>query len=188
MAASIQVKRGTTAKVAAYTPLSGELVLDTTTNKLYAGDGSTAGGNQIAASKKGVTDGGNATSGEVGEYLSNTGTASNATAGSVANYATLTLTPGDWDVSGCAQFNPTGASNNATQFNVSISLSSGMGGGFPYMTQLRSSFNANGGQMINTPVRRVSVSVSTIVYLVAGASFPDGTMPVQGFIQARRAR
>lgn len=49
MAASIQVKRGTTAKVAAYTPLSGELVLDTTTNKLYAGDGSTVGGKSITA-------------------------------------------------------------------------------------------------------------------------------------------
>lgn len=47
MAASIQVKRGTTAKVAAYTPLSGELVLDTTTNKLIAGDGSTAGGKPL---------------------------------------------------------------------------------------------------------------------------------------------
>ncbi|MGL3999860.1 hypothetical protein ACR3LR_08575 [Pantoea eucalypti] len=44
MATSIQIKRGATAKVAAYTPLNGELVLDTTKNSLVAGDGSTAGG------------------------------------------------------------------------------------------------------------------------------------------------
>lgn len=44
MATSIQIKRGVTAKVAAYTPMSGELVLDTTKVSLVAGDGQTLGG------------------------------------------------------------------------------------------------------------------------------------------------
>lgn len=136
----------------------------------------------------GVTDASNAATGKVGEFLSNTGTAANAVSGSVANYATLTLTPGDWEVSGGIQANPTGQSSAWPQLNASISLTSGTGGGFPYLTIIRTSFNANGGQAISTPIRRVSVSASTPVYLVAGASFQDGTMPIQGFIQARRIR
>lgn len=45
MAAVLQLKRGVTAKVAAYTPLEGELLLDTTTKELRVGDGTTPGGN-----------------------------------------------------------------------------------------------------------------------------------------------
>lgn len=45
MANVLQIKRGVTAKVQAYTPLDGELVLDTTTKELRVGDGTTPGGN-----------------------------------------------------------------------------------------------------------------------------------------------
>lgn len=45
---TILVKRGATASVAAATPAAGELVLDTTTGQLYAGDGATAGGRQVS--------------------------------------------------------------------------------------------------------------------------------------------
>lgn len=45
MATLLQLKRGVTAKVQAYTPLEGELVLDTTTKELRVGDGTTPGGN-----------------------------------------------------------------------------------------------------------------------------------------------
>ena len=40
----IQVLRGTTAELGAFTPLAGELVFNTTTSKTFIGDGSTAGG------------------------------------------------------------------------------------------------------------------------------------------------
>ena len=42
--ANLQVNRGTTAEVAAYTPLDGEPVWDSTTKHLWVGDGSTQGG------------------------------------------------------------------------------------------------------------------------------------------------
>ena len=45
----MQLKRGSTASVSAYTPAMAELVLDTTLNQLYIGDGVTAGGYRIAA-------------------------------------------------------------------------------------------------------------------------------------------
>lgn len=45
----LQIKRGVSANVGAYTPLSGELVLDTTTYKLKIGDGVTQGGRDVSA-------------------------------------------------------------------------------------------------------------------------------------------
>ena len=44
MANAFQFKRGTTTRRLTYTPLSGELVYDTTLNKMFIGDGITAGG------------------------------------------------------------------------------------------------------------------------------------------------
>lgn len=44
MAASLQLKGGGGAKVAAYTPLARELVIDTDNYRLMIGDGTTAGG------------------------------------------------------------------------------------------------------------------------------------------------
>ena len=41
---NLQVNRGTSAQVEAYTPLSGEPVWDTTQKRLFVGDGATAGG------------------------------------------------------------------------------------------------------------------------------------------------
>jgi hypothetical protein len=43
-AANLQFNRGTSAEVAAYTPLAGEPVWDESTKNLFVGDGSTAGG------------------------------------------------------------------------------------------------------------------------------------------------
>lgn len=42
--ANLQVNRGTSSQLAAYTPLSGEPVWDTTQKRLFVGDGQTAGG------------------------------------------------------------------------------------------------------------------------------------------------
>jgi len=44
MSEQLQLRRGTLAQVAAFTPQQGEVVVDTTYNKLHVGDGSTAGG------------------------------------------------------------------------------------------------------------------------------------------------
>lgn len=47
MAASLQLKGGTAAKVAAYTPLAREVVIDTENYRLIIGDGTTAGGKAL---------------------------------------------------------------------------------------------------------------------------------------------
>lgn len=185
MAASIQVKRGATAKVAAYTPLSGELVLDTTTNKLYAGDGSTAGGNQIVASRKGVTDGTDAATGEVGELISNQTSGTSVTSGTAFNATSISLTPGDWDVTGVIRFDPSAAV--LTVAVGGVTPTSATQPGFPYAAQ--SSFgSASSTQQMPVPTRRVSITANTTFYLVGVATFGSGTVTANGFLRARRVR
>ncbi len=48
MATAVQLRRGTSAQVSAFTGLEGECVVNTTTNTLVVGDGSTAGGFALA--------------------------------------------------------------------------------------------------------------------------------------------
>ena len=187
MAASIQVKRGVTAKVAAYTPLSGELVLDTTTNKLYAGDGSTTGGNQIVGSQKGVTDASDAAAGQIGEYVTAQSTAAAITTGTPANTASLTLSAGDWDVQGLSEF--AGASGCIpTQLRTEISPSSAAFVGFGQGTLLNATFATASTNRQDTNVVRISVSAATTIYVVVQSVFSGGTMTARAYIRARRAR
>jgi hypothetical protein len=49
MATQVQIRRGTSAQVAAFTPAAGEVVADMTNKRLYLGDGTTVGGVQQAS-------------------------------------------------------------------------------------------------------------------------------------------
>ncbi len=44
MSEQLQLRRGTAAQLAAFTPQAGETVVDTTNNRLVVGDGATVGG------------------------------------------------------------------------------------------------------------------------------------------------
>lgn len=186
MAASLQLKRGTATQVAAYTPLSGEMVLDTTTNKLYVGDGSTAGGKPIVASKSGVTDGSSGTVGNIGEEVESTSSSvSISSSGTATNLTSITLSAGDWDVCGSFQFNGSAAITTA---RVSINTASATLKGFPYDCVLNVNFTASTTNMISTPIQRVNVSASTTLYLVGFCNFVSGSVTAAGFIRARRVR
>lgn len=185
MATSIQIKRGATAKVAAYVPLEGELVLDSTTKKLYAGDGSTPGGNQIVASRKGVTDGSDAAAGEIGEIISNTASGVSITSATATNLTSITLSAGDWEIEAVARADTSTAP--ITLIWASTNTASATMAGFPYSTQL-SIPTSQSNQQIPTPRRRVTLTASTVVYLVAQVTFGSGTVTGQGFIKARRIR
>jgi hypothetical protein len=52
---SLQIRRGTTAERLTITPLVGELILDTSTNQLYVGDGTTIGGVIVTGAGGGST-------------------------------------------------------------------------------------------------------------------------------------
>ncbi len=56
---ALRIRRGTSAQRTGITPVSGELIFDTTQNKLYVGNGSTAGGVEIVAGQIGGNLGSN---------------------------------------------------------------------------------------------------------------------------------
>ncbi len=54
MTKEVKIRRGTTAEIAAFTPDVGELVMDTTLNRVTVGDGSTAGGKELVGTTTGT--------------------------------------------------------------------------------------------------------------------------------------
>jgi len=137
-----------------------------------------------------TTTNNNANAGSVGEYITSvigSGSAVSLTTGTAANVTSITLTPGDWDVSGVVEFTP--AAGTAVTY---IAGSSGT---------TSATHNAQNGFLIGgigagivgvlaNPIGtvRYSVASNTTVYLVAQSAFSGGTMAAYGFIGARRAR
>jgi hypothetical protein len=129
----------------------------------------------------------NAASGMVGEYLTANTSGTALTTGTVANATSITLTAGDWDVQGSVQFTPAGT----TTVNVlyaGINTTSATQAGLGANVQLVASFLTGQIQTVNTPVVRISVSATTVVYLPCYASFGTSTMACNGSLRARRVR
>jgi hypothetical protein len=101
------------------------------------------------------------------------------TSGTVANVVPLTLTPGDWEVSGLVSFSAT-AGTSHTSF----------GAGLDAIGILNQSTFPAGAmtQGIGVPPKRYNVTASTVVNLVANAAFSGGTVTAQGVVNARRTR
>lgn len=127
----------------------------------------------------GVTDGSEAAAGQVGEYLTASGSVALAT-GSAAVVASLTLSPGDWDVSGNVTFNLAAVDSNQYQYAATID-----GVGTAVLVTITASTDVY--QLPAGPVRR-NVTMSTVVQVVVLANFTAGTVSVDGVINARRAR
>ena len=155
---------------------------------------SSAGALTLTQGIVGTTAAGNAVAGQLGEYISNNvliGSAVSLTNNSAANVTSISLTAGDWDVSGSVCY----SANAATQFNYAyiwVSLtsatlptmpnSSGSGGTTWGGTGFPSSLSVNSGRF------RVNVSTTTTVYLSTQVSFSVNTLSAFGFIGARRVR
>lgn len=108
-----------------------------------------------------------------------------------ASVTALRLTAGDWDVEGNVAFTA-GTLTTATIYTGSIGTTNNSVGTSPNsgaFAQFGLSVGA-AGQEPTFPVgrRRVSISTTTTVYLVANSTFATSTMTSYGFIGARRAR
>jgi hypothetical protein len=135
----------------------------------------------------GTTTNNNANAGSVGEHVSNTTTGTSLTSATPANITSVSLTAGDWDVSGVVQYNPAGTTtvNGLTQGVNTVSATLG---GLGTFTQTNTAFTTGTAQRQSAPVIRVSLASTTTVFLVAQASFGVSTMTCDGFIRARRVR
>lgn len=139
----------------------------------------------------GTTAADNANAGSVGEFISasvGSGVPVPLTTAIAANVTSISLTPGDWDVSGDIGFlaQPTTVSSG---FSGSISTSSATmqdavsGGQFSYP------YTVTGANTVSpTGTVRITLTSTTTVFLVARASFTTSTLTSYGIIRARRVR
>lgn len=123
----------------------------------------------------------------IGEYIAQDNTAASISlvTATPKTIAQITLTPGDWDVSGYVTFSPA-ATTNTTQESVAISLTtdalSADSTRLPHAAHV-----PNATTRMATPVKRLSVTVPTVVYLTAQCNFTVSTVTSAGYLQARRA-
>jgi hypothetical protein len=131
----------------------------------------------LAKVKVGVVDGSDATAGDIGEHLSASSGSVSLTSGANANVVSLSLTAGDWDVTGNVAF--AAGSGTHSFFGAGIAgLDTFTSSTFPSATL---------NQAISTATRRYNVTATTTVWLVAQSIF-TGTVTATGTIRARRAR
>jgi hypothetical protein len=129
----------------------------------------------------------NANAGSIGEFITATGTGVSLTNNTTSNVTSITLTAGDWDVSGNTEFvaAPSTIISIAQTAVTTTSLANGGAGirGINSSTQ-----QASNNISLVAPVQRINVSTSTTVYLTAWASFSASTLSATGIIRARRIR
>lgn len=139
---------------------------------------------------KGTTTNNNAQAGSIGEYIESIVLSSSPVAltnNTAANITSISLTAGDWDVFGCWKMT-VAASTNSTNRQGGISTTSATLPTSVYISKETYTIvgSADGGQAV--PTRRLSLSGTTTVYLVAFSSFTVSTSSAWGFIGARRVR
>ena len=143
----------------------------------------------------GTTTNDNAAAGQIGEFIESEVVLAGAvslTTGVSANVTSISLTAGDWDVSGNVYYN-SAAGTTITGLGAAISLTSAT---YPLprpgrgaFTTLLATFTGNGSaNLIPAGTVRMSVASTTTVYLVANGSFAASTLTAGGYIGARRAR
>lgn len=133
----------------------------------------------------GTTTNNNANAGSVGEFISNTASGVSLTNNVIANITSISLTAGDWDVSGTISYSPA-ATTTVTGLAGGVSQTSAT-----FDTQTFSynwTFATGTVQTVTAPVARYSLSTTTTIYMVARSSFGTSTMTAGGFIRARRVR
>lgn len=142
---------------------------------------------------KGTATNDNASAGYIGEYVESASTSTvNHVNSQYTNYVSISLTAGDWDVTGLIQHR----SNSATgvsEFDTVISVNSGntqtdhvLGKNLVYNIK---TYSTTEREMQMVPVYRLSLSSTTTVYLKGLVSVTSGTPTMNaGCISARRVR
>lgn len=144
----------------------------------------------VLEAKLGVTDGSDAAAGQIGEYLSATGSSGSLTTGVAVDLATLTLSAGDWDVTGSATFTPSVELAGAQAWLNTVAATPADPGRMVVAVAPGSGPTELGGTGILVgPVRYSIAAPSTVaVHLGVQTSFPSGTVSSNVWIRARRVR
>jgi len=142
----------------------------------------------------GRVDGSAASAGQVGEYIQSVipvGSGVSLTTATPANITSITLSPGDWDVEGNVSVSgtsvTTAAGNNwAGSINTTSATISTDGTEANEIPGVLTTTSVK--QSIGISRKRISVTTTTTVYLVAQTVFSAGTMVGYGNLTARRER
>ncbi len=141
----------------------------------------------------GTTTNNNVNAGGVGEYVQSvlaTGSSVTLATGVTSNVTSISLTAGDWDVTGAVDFT-FGATTSYTNLIGSVSSTSATIGAqdskFDFETPAAVP-TAGADATFPVPVVRFSLSGTTTVFLVAQGTFTVSTLKAYGTIRARRVR
>ncbi|MDO9355170.1 MAG: hypothetical protein Q7T55_15840, partial [Solirubrobacteraceae bacterium] len=138
----------------------------------------------------------NATAGNIGEFVSATvaqGSPVALTNGGSKTITSISLTAGDWDVTGVIGFTG-GTTTTITDLygNINTTTDALSSNSFDYsmMKFSNSAPLSTGNNFVSflTPGRRMSLASTTTVYLIANAAFGTSTLSGYGKIEARRVR
>lgn len=135
----------------------------------------------------GTTTNDNANAGSVGEYLTNTTSGTSLTNNVTANATSVSLTAGDWDVTGTAVF-IAGATTTIQALDIGVNTTSATLGGLGTANNYILPFTTGTTSSVSAPVVRITLTTTTTVFLVVAAGFGVSTMTVNGLIRARRVR
>jgi hypothetical protein len=138
---------------------------------------------------KGTTTNDNPQAGSWGEPQTNSSTGVSLTTNTGFDATSVSLTAGDWDVSGCIYFNPAGTTAWSDPF-VGINTTSATIPAYPgpNITGFGLSFTTGFSSEICSPVVRESIASTTTINLVGQVTFTTSTMSANGYIRARRVR
>ena len=143
----------------------------------------------------GVTDASNASAGSVGEYISATlssGSAVSLTTFTAKTVTSISLTAGDWDVTGVMNMFFGATTNVVAAYGGASTTNNTLGANNTFTGTLYATTGAVLGDVLQTrspiPMQRISISTTTTVYLIAFASFSVSTVNAHGEIRARRIR
>ena len=149
-----------------------------------------SGANTDITSLNGATNGLDAPPGRIGEYQFASAGSSALTSAVAANILSITLAAGDWDVYGLVDYSTPG-SVTMSRWAQDISTTGSTLSAYPSTVMgFGQTFNSGGSGncTLPTPMQRISIAVSTTVYLVSYCFFSAGSLNAAGSIKARRAR
>lgn len=170
--------------------LVGTTAVQTVSNKTLTSAGSVTFASGSTGGLIGTTTNDNAAAGSVGEYVESViaiGSATSLTTTVIKDITSISLTAGDWDVSGNVGILPASTMTNITGWTNTTSAtnpnSPNAGGYF----QMQIAFGSGAGQVFPLGTRRYSLSAPATVYLTTQCTFAS-TATAYGAIRARRVR
>lgn len=187
------------------------LTINNSQNSVFGGNISTSGlfgtGSNGAALIQGTNTNDSASSGNIGEYLLGVrlrGGATATTNGVYAQIATITLTPGDWDVSGMIGFTGSSSTIASLSAQISTSATSAVAPTNPYGASICQDVSSvhigtvsgtsinlgNDDYVVAMPTYKANIATATTqqIYLIVNNTFSAGSVSSYGRLTARRAR